>query len=176
MFVLGHVGIGRRLVTRAYAAFSRRERRLFILGALLPDLIDKPLYYIPSWITGKTGAALGLIAGTHSFAHTGLFLLLLAGAAALVRRRHSVHRGALRALALGSATHLALDTIGLTMNAATMFWPLLGWQFTAFTHRGLGEHLWTIFRPVTLTGELLGGAVLAWDAWKRRHPSPPPGG
>src|SRR4051812_43796707 len=66
MFALGHVGIGRRLVPR-YRAFTARERWIFALGALLPDLIDKPLYYIPSWITGKRGAELGLIAGTHSF-------------------------------------------------------------------------------------------------------------
>lgn len=165
MFALGHVGIGRRLVPR-YRAFTRVERWSFTIGALLPDLIDKPLYYIPSWITGKRGAELGLIAGTHSFGHTGLFLVVLTAAALLLRRP------AVRALAIGVATHLTLDIVGQTMDKATLFWPLLGWRFTPFTHRGLGEHLWTVLHPVTLTGELVGGAIIAWDFWRRgRQPS-----
>jgi hypothetical protein len=167
MFVLGHVGIGRRLVSRTYRAFTPVERRIFTLGALLPDLIDKPLYYIPSWITGKRGAELGLIAGTHSFGHTGLFLLSMTVAAALIRRP------ATRALAIGVATHLALDIVGLTMDKLTLFWPFLGWRFTPFQHRGLGEHLLTVLNPVTLAGELAGGAIILWDMWRRRHARPP---
>jgi hypothetical protein len=163
MFALGHVGIGRRLVPR-YRAFTARERWIFALGALLPDLIDKPLYYIPSWITGKRGAELGLIAGTHSFGHTGLFLLALTAAAIVVRRPVT------RALALGVATHLALDIVGQTMDRVTLFWPLLGWRFTPFRHHGLGEHLLTVLNPVTLAGELIGGTIIVWDLWRRRHP------
>jgi LexA-binding, inner membrane-associated putative hydrolase len=163
MFALGHVGIGRRLVPR-YRAFTSRERWIFTLGALLPDLIDKPLYYIPSWITGKRGAELGLIAGTHSFGHTGLFLLALTAAALLFRRP------VLRALALGVATHLALDVVARTMDNTSLFWPLLGWRFTPFLHRGLGEHLWTVLNPVILTGELVGGAIILWDLWRARRP------
>src|ERR1041385_5467328 len=88
MFVLGHIGIGRRLAAHRYAAFSRRDRWLFVLGTILPDLIDKPLYYIPSSITGKEGAALGIIAGTHSFGHTLLFLVTLLAAWRWLKRRH----------------------------------------------------------------------------------------
>jgi hypothetical protein len=148
-----------------YRAFTAVERWSFTLGALLPDLIDKPLYYIPSWITGKRGAELGLIAGTHSFGHTGLFLLALAATAALLRRPPA------RALAIGVATHFALDVVGMSMDKTTLFWPLLGWRFTPFLHRGLGEHLWTVLNPVTLTGELIGGTIIVWDVWRRRHPS-----
>jgi hypothetical protein len=167
MFALGHVGIGRRLVARRYRAFTTVERRIFTVGALLPDLIDKPLYYIPSWITGKRGTELGLIAGTHSFGHTGLFLVALTVVAMLLRRPSA------RALALGVATHLALDIVGLSMDRATLFWPLLGWRFTPFQHGGLGEHLLAVLHPVTLAGELIGAAIILWDLWRGRHPHPP---
>ncbi len=39
--------------------FSSVERRAFFLGALLPDLVDKPLFYIPFWLTGRRGGAAG---------------------------------------------------------------------------------------------------------------------
>ena len=170
MFVLGHIGIGRRLATRRYAAFSRRDRWIFVLGTVLPDLLDKPLYYIPSWITGKEGEALGIIAGTHSFGHTLLFLVTLLVTWRALRTRHPNPAAGVGALAIGVATHLVLDTLGLTMDTKTAFWPFLGWQFTPFRHHGLGQHLMTVFRPVTLAGELIGGALLAWDLWHdRRH-------
>jgi hypothetical protein len=168
MFALGHLGIGRRLAARRYAGMSRRDRWLFMLGTVLPDLIDKPLYYIPSWITGREGAALGIVAGTHSFGHTGLFLVTLLAAWRWLQKRHAGPAAGVGALAIGVATHLFLDTLGLTMDARTAVWPLLGWQFTPFRHHGLGQHLRTVFRPVTLAGELIGGAVLLWDTWRNR--------
>jgi hypothetical protein len=171
MFVLGHIGIGRRLAARRYASFSRRDRWLFVLGTVLPDLIDKPLYYFRSWIMGP-GAELGIVAGTHSFGHTLLFTVTLLVVWRGLQKRHPDPASAIGALAIGVATHLVLDTLGLTMDAATAFWPLLGWQFPAFRHHGLGQHLMTVFRPVTFAGELIGGAVLLWDTWRSRHPRP----
>jgi hypothetical protein len=157
MFVLGHLGIGKRLAGRPYREFSRADKRAFFVGVLLPDLIDKPLYYGWSWLTGKQGAAAGIISGTHLFAHTGLFLLTLA-AAALVTRSPP-----LRALAIGVATHLILDVVGLSMDLRTLAWPLLGWHFPSYPFKSLTEHLGTMFRPVTFAGEALGAAVLWWD-------------
>ena len=172
MFVLGHIGIGRRLAARRYAGFSRRDRWLFVLGTVLPDLLDKPLYYIPSWITGKEGEELGIIAGTHSFGHTLLFLVTLLVAWRASRTRHPRPAAGLGALAVGVATHLVLDTVGLTMDARTAFWPLFGLQFTPFRHHGLGQHLMTVFRPITFAGELIGAALILWDFWRGRHPRP----
>jgi hypothetical protein len=162
MFVLGHVGIGKKLAARVYPDFSRAEKRAFFVGVLLPDLIDKPLYYVPAWLTGKRGAAAGIVSGTHSFAHTGLFLV----AAALVTRARP-----LRALAIGVGTHLVLDIVGLTMNRATLLWPLFGWHFPTYPFRNLTEHLGTILRPVTLAGEAIGAALLCRDYWKSRRRS-----
>lgn len=160
MFALGHLGVGKKIAARPYRGFSRAARRAFLLGALLPDLIDKPLFYIPFWLTGRRGA---FLSGTHLFAHTALFLLVLVIAAWITRR------GLVRALAIGVATHLVLDLVGLSMDLGTLLWPLFGWRFPAYPFSGLGQHLGRILNPVTLAGELVGGAILLWDYRKARR-------
>jgi len=160
LFALGHLGIGKKIAARPYRAFSPTARRAFFLGALLPDLIDKPLFYIPFWTTGRRGE---LLSGTHLFAHTGLFLLALIVAAWLTRS------GALRAVAIGVATHFVLDCVGLSMGLGTLLWPLFGWHFPAFPFSNVGQHLATVLNPITLAGELVGGAILLWDYRKARR-------
>lgn len=170
MFALGHLGIGKKLAARPFRRFSPVDKRAFFVGALLPDLIDKPLYYIPAWVTGRHGTAAGILSGTHLFAHTGLFLAVLAVAGLLTRSRP------LKALAIGVATHLALDGVGLSMNWGTLLWPLFGWHFPTYPFKNLTEHLWTIFNPVTFLGEVLGAAILWSDYRKtRRRPRPDDG-
>jgi hypothetical protein len=163
VFALGHLGLGKTLVRRLYGHFSGVERRAFFLGTLLPDLVDKPLFYIPFWLTGRRGADAGILSGTHLFAHTGLFLLALIVAALLAR---SMTVGT---IAIGVATHLALDCVGLSMGLGTLLWPLCGWHFPVYPFRSLGQHLSTILNPITLGGEVLGGAILWWDWWKSRR-------
>lgn len=160
MFVLGHLGLGKAIAARPYRSFTPAEKRAFFAGALLPDLIDKPLFYVPFWLTGRRGAEAGILSGTHLFAHTMLFLLAVTALA--WTRRSPV----LRALAIGVATHFVLDCVGLSMGLGTLLWPLFGWHFPVYPFRNLGQHLWTVMNPVTLTGELLGAAVLLWS-WRR---------
>src|SRR5262249_21299186 len=138
------------------------EKRAFFLGALLPDLIDKPLFYVPFWLTHRRGE---ILSGTHLFAHTGLFLLVLVVAAWLTRSL------ATRAVAIGVATHFVLDCVGLSMGLGTLLWPLFGWHFPTYPFRNLGQHLSTILSPVTLAGELLGAAILLWDWRRARRPT-----
>jgi hypothetical protein len=157
VFALGHLGLGKRIAARPFRRFSRGERRAFFLGALLPDLVDKPLFYLPFWISGRRGT---FLSGTHLFAHTGLFLLALAAVAWLGRSSLA------RALAVGVATHFILDVVGLSMGLGTLLWPLLGWHFPAFPFENLGQHLSTVLSPITLAGEILGAAILWWD-WRR---------
>jgi hypothetical protein len=157
VFALGHLGLGKKIAARPYARFSAVEQRAFFLGALLPDLIDKPLFYVPFWVTGRRGS---ILSGTHLFAHTGLFLAGLTVAALLTRS------AALRAVVVGVTTHFLLDCVGLTMSLGTLLWPFFGWRFPAFPFRSLGQHLATILNPITLAGELIGAAILLWD-WRR---------
>ena len=163
MFALGHLGLGKRIAARWYARFSAGEKRAFFLGALLPDLIDKPLFYIPFWLTGRRGDDAGILSGTHLFAHTLLFLLALVIAARLGRGPR------LRAVAVGVTTHFVLDCVGLSMGMGTLLWPLLGWHFPAYPFHGLGQHLATILSPITLTGEAVGATILCWDWWRGRQ-------
>jgi hypothetical protein len=157
VFALGHIGIGKKIAARPYRRFSAVEKRAFFLGALLPDLIDKPLFYIPFWLTGRRGAEAGILSGTHLFAHTGLFLLALVVAARITRSLPA------RAAAIGVATHFAHDCVGLSMGLGTQLRPLFGWHFPAYPFRNLGQHLSTILNPITLAGEVLGAAILWWD-------------
>jgi LexA-binding, inner membrane-associated putative hydrolase len=166
VFALGHLGLGKRIAARPYRRFSPVERRAFFVGALLPDLIDKPLFYIPLWLTGRRGAAAGLLTGTHLFAHTALFLVALVVAALITRA------APLRAVAIGVATHFLLDCVGLSLGLGTLLWPLFGWHFPFYPFSNLGQHLATVLNPVTLAGELCGAAILAWDYRKaRRRPT-----
>jgi hypothetical protein len=160
MFALGHLGIGKAIAARPYRRFARAEKYAFFLGALLPDLIDKPLFYVPFWLTGRHGE---LLSGTHLFAHTAVFLLLLFAAARLT------HSRPLRAAAIGVATHFILDCVGLSMGLGTLLWPLFGWHFPTYPFKNLGHHLATILNPITLAGELAGAAILCWGWWRARR-------
>ena len=103
MLPLAHMGIGSKLVN----TWSKELPRWALLaGTLLPDVIDKPLYYILFAITRLNGGHLGLINNSRTVGHTAMFLLALTLLA--VTRRSRV----LAALALGVATHLMLDKVG----------------------------------------------------------------
>lgn len=80
-----------------------------LVGAVLPDLIDKPLSLaLPSW------------SGRHA-AHSVLFVLLLGLAA---WRLPGPWRAVAGALCFGTATHLVLDSMWQVPHA--LWWPLLG--------------------------------------------------
>jgi len=170
MFVLGHLGIGGRLL-RPWGALPRRA---LLLGCVLPDLIDKPLYYSLVLATGKRAGELGLISGSRTVGHTGILLVLLLFAAALRRSP------ALLAVALGVVTHLLLDGLGDLVYstplehsmALAIFFPLLGVRFPVMPFRDVSEHLFSVLQnPYVLAGELI-GFVLLLDDWRNRRAPP----
>jgi hypothetical protein len=180
MFLFGHLGIGERL-GRPFTNPSTRAALL--LGCVLPDLVDKPLYYGLAFATGKHAAELGLISSTRTIGHTLLFAILCG---ALVRGP----RG--RALFVGMVTHLMLDlggdlfgsalveaglaspspSTGPSTLAAVLF-PLLGPHFPISPFHSLKEHALSLGSAYVLSGELLGATLLALD-WRKRRASPPP--
>ncbi len=111
MFLFGHLGIGERL-GRLFT--KPGTRAALLLGCLLPDLVDKPLYYGLVFATGKHAAELGLISGSRTVGHTLLFALLCG---ALVRGP----RG--RALFAGMVSHLLLDLSGDLFGPRLSSWP-----------------------------------------------------
>ena len=164
MFVFGHVGIGSWI---ARPLMRPGDLRWLVLGTLLPDLIDKPLYYGLVLATGRRAADLGLLSGTRTIGHTALFALLVW----LLWRGH---RGA--AVALGMATHLLLDLgndvasllgagdpphLGPSTIAAVLF-PLLGPHFPISPFSSVGDHLLSIASTYPIAGELIGAALLVW--------------
>src|SRR5512140_1973867 len=168
MFVLGHVGIGPRLLL---GLRRRLPAGWLALGCLLPDLIDKPLFYGLLWSEGHADA---LIAGSRSIGHSGLFLLLLLAIALLARDPRA---GALFA---GVATHLALDVLGALIMGAdeeTSIWlailfPLLGWEFPKAQFSSMLEHLRISAESAyVIAGEILGAAILLRDRLRRRQSS-----
>ncbi|HEY6911627.1 MAG TPA: hypothetical protein VI356_19775 [Myxococcales bacterium] len=168
MFVLGHVGIGPRLLL---GLRRRLPARWLVLGCLLPDLIDKPLFYGLLWTEGHADA---LIAGSRSVGHSGVFFLLLL-AAALVARRPPAW-----ALLAGVATHLGLDILGeliMGADAETSIWlavlfPLLGWQFPKAQFSSMLEHLRISAQSAyVIAGEILGAAILLRDRLRRPQSS-----
>ena len=168
MFVLGHVGIGPRLL---FGLRRRLPAGWLVLGCLLPDLIDKPLFYGLLWTEGHAGA---LIAGSRSIGHSGIFFLLLLAAARVARRP------ALWALFAGVATHLALDVLGeliMGAEAESSIWmailfPLLGWQFPKAQFSSMLEHLRISAQSAyVVAGEILGAGILLRDRLRRRQSS-----
>ena len=131
MYPLAHLGIG-SLIARPFS--SKLPFRWILLGTLLPDLIDKPIYFVLGLIEYfNTG---GWVPGKRGFAHTGLFLLLLVAVAVFKRS------ASWAACAIGTATHLLLDTVSkmfgahhsASANLTVLLWPLLGWKFPTMAY------------------------------------------
>ena len=165
MFFLGHLGIGTRIVSR----FSTESLFSFVLlGTITPDLIDKPLYYLLSWYTGKKGMELGLISGGRTFAHTGVFLLSLGVLSQLFQSKK------LKSLCFGIATHFLLDCTGSSFYAPlnfelvrrNLFWPFSGWKFPTIPYSHLVDHLNLLDRPLQICAEGVGLIFLIFELKK----------
>lgn len=159
MLVMAHIGIGTWL-----ARPWRRKLpwRPLAIGTLLPDLLDKPIYYGQVLLTGKHGAELGLFSGTRTFGHSLFFLVILLLGARLAGSRVFL------ALAAGVATHLILDNylepfsvFSIYSSRIALFFPAYGLVFPVAKHPGLGEHLLSHLRLSDIMGECAGLLLLA---------------
>ena len=117
---------------------SALDFRLVAAGALLPDLIDKPLKWYLFSIHSRT------ITSTR---HTLLPPVLLILAASILARRGDT---CLLALGLGCSTHPLVDAV--LMYPRTLFWPTPGTEFPDAES----------FIPVQWTVDL---ALVAAGAW-----------
>ncbi len=165
MLVFAHVGIAvgaAQLVGTATGALRRKaasassrvlDYRFLALGALLPDIIDKPLglLILP-----------GVLGTTRSIGHT-VFLSLLLLVVAIVEYRRG-RRLWLMSLGLGSLSHLALDEMWAAPH--TLFWPALGWGFPNEGRQTLvsySQALWKLptERPWVVLPEVVGALIVA---------------
>lgn len=138
MLLFGHLGITLGIFFGLGIFVPRLKTlidpRYLAIGALLPDLIDKPLGEIIFASTFSSGRIIG---------HTLLFsfLLFLIGLYMYEKRRD------IRVLSLtsGAFFHLFEDQMGSAPQ--TLFWPLFGWSFPRDSRDYIGlEHILVMFR------------------------------
>ena len=145
MFLLGHLGIALGLAwVLAWKGPPRIDYRLVLFGAILPDLIDKPL-----------GFLLGLEG--RLWAHTFLFLFGILALSFLPPLR------AFRLIGFGVATHLLLDLIWQQPNI--VLYPLYGGVFPPATF-SVDRWFETLLHDLYVQGgEIVGSAILITFAW-----------
>lgn len=94
----------------------RIDYRVVLLGAVLPDLIDKPIGRLMFESTFET---------SRLFGHTLLFVLVAMFAVQLFLRGDTARRWFI--LSIAALIHLALDA--MWNDPVTLFWPLFGTEF-----------------------------------------------
>lgn len=94
----------------------RLDYRIVMAGAMLPDIIDKPIGAFFFRETYSSG---------HIYGHTLLFLVLTAIAGLYLYKTRRLTWAL--ALSIGTFTHLIFDRIWWASR--TLFWPLLGISF-----------------------------------------------
>ncbi len=148
VFALGELGIGLALAwVVSYRNRSAVDFRLVLVGAVLPDLIDKPL-----------GALLHLEA--RLWAHSLVFL-----AALILLAIVPAWRG-LKWVGFGDAVHLLVDLIW--QQPVVMLWPFLGLAFPReTTPQSLGSYLQVLLTdPYVQFGEIVGSVILIAVVWR----------
>jgi inner membrane protein len=121
--------------------------RFLLIGAILPDIIDKPL-------------GLFNIGSGRSISHTLLFFLIftLAGLILYVARKWK----RLLVLAAGILAHLILDS--MWQNPHILFWPFYGSHFSTGNPSDWLGHWWSLLigDPIVLICEITGFLVIVY--------------
>jgi len=128
---------------------KRIDIRLLFIGALLPDIIDKPLGQL---------ILRGSISNGRIFAHTLLFFIIIALAGLYIYRKRQ--KLWLLVIAFGVLVHLALDAIWEVPE--TLLWPLYGLAFPREDlTEWLPETLSTLIKnPAVFIPELIGAVIV----------------
>mgnify|MGYP001822327679 FL=1 len=125
------------------------DLRVLALGAVLPDLIDKPIGSILFTDYFDTG---------RIYAHTLLFAVVVLFGVMVFTRRGSAARKRWMALPIGVFFHLLLD---MPLDAETLWWPALGLEFPSFAEGALVDLIAYLLRsPWVVLQEVLGLAYL----------------
>lgn len=146
--VIYHIA-GAILLFRYIFRDPKVDVRMLALGAVLPNLIDKPL---------GTLIAPEYFQANRLIGHTLVFPTAIMALALLLTRRGR-RRRAIMAVAVGAMLHLLLD--GMWTSSATFLWPAFGWAFDQGQADYWG-HLGGLFTPLAIAQELAGLAYLAY--------------
>lgn len=150
--LLWHLGM---TVAIVFFTLGRRsiDYRVVMLGAILPDFLDKPIGTIAFRDEYQSGRIYG---------HTLLFSLILILGIQVFLRGRTARRWFV--LPIGCLLHLGLDA--MWNEPITLFWPLFGTDFPATIDRGywLEIFLRPFKEPVYALQESFGLAVLVYFA------------
>lgn len=170
MLEIAHLGIGLRLV-RILKPVAKALP--ILIGTVLPDVIDKSLYYGYSFITGKSGADLFLITCTRTFGHTGLFLIFLFSQAFFFKKI----RNFLLLVACGVFSHQFLDLFQdfiLSQNKISdssafraFLFPFYKNSFSIQPTHSLSEHLFSHLSNLSMLGGEGIGFLYLLIEWRR---------
>ena len=146
--IFWHVG-GTVFLARWVFRDPEMDLRVLVLGAMLPDLIDKPIGSILFTSYYGTG---------RLYAHTLLFAAVVMTVVMISTRRGSRARKRWMALPIGVLIHLLLD---MPIDAATLWWPVLGLEFPPFAEGALVDLVAYLLKsPWVLVQEAVGLAYL----------------
>jgi membrane-bound metal-dependent hydrolase YbcI (DUF457 family) len=156
MIFFGHIGITLLLGFIIFRFLKEKiDYRFLLVGAILPDLIDKPIgHYIFN----------SVFHNGRIFAHTILFILLLVVIAAYLERKYRFT--GVSVLALGAMAHLAEDQIW--RSPGTALWPLMGWEFPKLDLQDYAGYIWDVLLhdPNAYVPEIIGLAIIAGFVWR----------
>ena len=153
--ILWHLG-GTLAIGRYVFRDAAMDLRWLALGALLPDLLDKPF-----------GSVLfNDFFGTHRlWSHALVFPITLLLIVMLATSRGSAIRKSLIAVVIGSLVHLILD--GAWTDPEAFWWPLFGLEFPAVPDSSIGPLLSRMVQsPLVWAGEVAGLGYLLY-LWRR---------
>lgn len=128
---------------------ERMDLRFLMVGAILPDLIDTPVGLV-AWERFQT-----VRLASHSLTLAALLMV-----AVMLTTRRGRPRKRWMPVAIGVLMHLFLDA--MWASPETLWWPLLGWEFTRTGLATVGDYMAWLFRdPRTWAGEIVGLVYLA---------------
>ena len=144
--IFWHVG-GTIAVVRYVFKDPAMDLRFLAFGAILPDLVDKPL----GWAFYDTGRV---------FAHSLLFAVAVLAVVMFVTSRGTARRKAWLGIPIGSLLHLFLD-LRFT-EPEGFWWPFLGLDFPGSDDPLADRIVDTLTDPWVIAGEIVGLWYLVW--------------
>lgn len=157
MIFLGHLGLTTAALKKSEQVFNdayyKVDYRVVLLGSVLPDIIDKPIYLALHLLGNNT-------ISSKLFGHTlGFSALVIIFGYIYSKINHNKN---LFILGICSLIHLILD--GMWEIPSTLLYPLYGISFPLRLHI-ISPHLYlsTLYTwPVLLSFELIGGLILIY--------------
>lgn len=135
---------------------NRIDIRVLLVGALLPDIIDKPLGHI---------ILQDYLSSGRTYAHTLLFFILITLAGLFLLKRTG--RTWMLGLSIGTFIHLILDEMWRGKWRETFLWPMYGLEFPRADLTGWTGNIWynLLHEPAVYVPEIIGGVVIILFLW-----------